>query len=234
MKRIGAFVFLFLFMAVGTVLAEKPVQLSVFNPVQLVPETESIGGLSLNLIYVVNQDVTGLSISFPGVNRAKGNVKGVQWGLGNWVDGDTFGWQAGAVNRTGARFVGLQDGWVSITEGDFTGLQGGLVAWTEGFFHGWQSGFVTYNAGRFVGLQSGFVNISKGEASGVELGAVNWAEGSFKGLQAGFFNYANEVHGVQFGFGNVTKSLDGVQIGLGNYNGKKEPFEFLPIVNWSF
>ena len=212
----------------------KPVQLSLFEPIQMVPADESINGLRLNLFYVVNQDVTGLSISFLGVDRAKGNVEGVELGLGNWVDGDMFGWQPALVSRTGKRFVGWQGGFAAVTEGDFTGLQSGVVTWTEGFFHGWQAGLVTYNAGRFIGLQTGLVNVTKGQGSGLELGVVNWADGSMKGVQLGLFNYANEVHGLQLGFGNYTKSLDGVQIGLGNYNGKKEPFEFLPFVNWSF
>jgi hypothetical protein len=32
---------------------------------------------------------------------------------------------------------------------------------------------------------------------------------------------------------NKTTALDGLQIGLINLNGRKEPFGFLPIVNWS-
>lgn len=235
MKKVAALVLIGLLATTGLVHAEaKPVQLSLFDPIQMVPADESIKGLSLNLFYVVNQDVTGLSYSFLGVNRAKGNVEGIQLGLGNWVDGDMFGWQPAFVSRTGKRFVGWQGGIAAVTEGDFTGLQTGLVSWTEGFFHGAQLGLVNYGVGRFIGFQGGLVNITKGQASGLDLGVVNWADGSFKGIQAGLFNYANEVHGLQLGFGNYAKSLDGVQIGLGNYNGKKEPFEFLPIVNWSF
>jgi hypothetical protein len=80
MKKIAALLVIGLLATTGLVHAEaKPVQLSLFNPIQMVPESESIKLLSLNLLYVVNQDVTGLSISFPGVNRAKGNVQGVQW-----------------------------------------------------------------------------------------------------------------------------------------------------------
>jgi len=53
-------------------------------------------------------------------------------------------------------------------------------------------------------------------------------------MQWGAFNFAEEAHGFQFGIINVTNALDGLQIGVANYNGKKEPFEFLPLVNWSF
>jgi hypothetical protein len=220
----------------GVVFAQgtKPIQLSVFNPVQMVPESESIKGVSLDLFYTVNQDFTGFGLSFLGVNQANGNTAGVQWGLGNWDKGYVHGWQAGIVNYARERFVGFQEGWVNVTEGDFTGVQMGLVNWTEGYFHGWQAGAFNYTVGRFVGLQSGWINMSKGQSSGVNLGLVNFAEGSFTGFQWGAFNYAAQMHGFQLGIVNWTKSLDGLQIGLGNYNGNKKPLEFMIIANWSF
>jgi hypothetical protein len=213
----------------------KFLQLSVFNPVQMVPEDQSIKGISLDLFYTVNKDFTGFALSFLGVNRATGNAEGVQWGLGNWVpNGYVHGWQSGIANLSGDRFVGLQSGYLNISKGDTTGVQLGLVNWSDGYVHGWQNGAFNYAVGRFVGLQSGMVNMSKGEYSGVNLGAVNFAEGSFKGFQWGIFNYAAEMHGFQLGLVNWTKSLDGLQIGLGNYNGNKEPLEFMIIANWKF
>ncbi len=197
----------------------KFLQLAVFNPVQLVPEDQSIKGISLDLFYTVNKDVTGFSYSFFGVNRATGNAEGVEWGLGNWVEGYAHGWQSGIVNHSGKRFVGLQGGAVNITKGDFTGLQWGLVNWTEGFLHG---------------VQAGVVNVSKEQFIGADLGLVNYNESSFKGFQGGLFNYAEEMHGFQLGLVNYTKSLDGLQIGLANYNGNKKPLEFMVFVNWSF
>ena len=223
--------------AVGIVQAAEPkfLQLALFNPFQLVPEDQSIKGVRLSLFYTVNKDVTGFSLAFLGVNRATGDVQGVEWGLGNWVaEGNMYGWQGGIANLCGKRFVGLQNGWLNITQGDFTGAQLGLVNWTEGFFHGWQHGAFNYTVGRFVGLQSGLVNISKGQTSGANIGAVNYAEGSFKGFQGGLFNYADKMEGFQLGLVNYTKSLNGLQIGLGNYNGNKKPFEIMVIANWSF
>ena len=237
MKRIFSIIAMIMLAGTGLVHAETaPLNLAVFDPIQMVPNTEAVKGVRLSLFYTNNTDVTGLSLVLVGLNRATGDVKGVDlgWMGASWVDGSYYGWQPGLVSRTGKRFVGWQGGVVAVTEGDFTGLQSGLVAWTEGFFHGWQAGWINHTTGRFVGLQTGLLNITQGETSGVQLGAVNWSEGSVKGVQAGLFNYANEVHGLQLGIGNVAKSLDGIQIGLGNYNGKKEPFEFLPFVNWSF
>jgi len=194
----------------------KPLQLAVFNPVQLVPEDESIKGARLSLFYAVNEDVTGLSLVWLGANRATGDVKGAEIGLGNWVEGSAYGLQLGLVNHAGERCVGLQYGAVNILGGDFTGVQWGFVNWTEGFMHGGQAGIV---------------NISKGQSAGIDLGIVNYSEGLFKGFQAGFVNYAAEMHGFQLGLVNYTKSLDGLQIGLANYNGNKDPWSswFLSI-----
>lgn len=234
-KRIAMGLFLVLAVA-GLAQAQEPkfLQLSVFDPIQLVSKEQSIKGISLDLFYVVNKDVTGFSYSWLGVNRVTGNAQGVQWGLANWDEGYTYGWASGLLNYTADRFVGLQSGWVNVTEGDLTGVQWGLVNWTEGFVHGWQHGAFNYAAGRFVGLQSGLFNMSKGETSGVNLGFVNYSKGSFKGFQWGLVNYAESMDGFQLGFVNYTKNLKGLQIGLANYNGNKEPLEFMVIANWSF
>ncbi len=196
-----------------------PLQLAVFNPVQLVPEEDSIKGLRLSLFYTVNEDVAGLSIVWAGVNRALGNVEGFEIGLGNWVEGSSYGGQLAVLNHVGKRFVGLQYGAVNVVEGDFTGLQWSFVNWAEGFMHG---------------AQCALVNISKSRTVGGNLGIVNYNSGSFRGFQGGFINYAAEMHGFQLGLVNYTESLDGLQIGLANYNGDKKPLEFMVLINWSF
>lgn len=197
----------------------EPVQLALFNPIQLVPEEDSIRGLRLSLFYTVNEDVSGLSFVLIGLNRAKGDVRGVEMGLGNWVEGAAYGGQLGLVNHAGRRFVGLQYGAGNIVEGDMTGVQWGYVNWTEGFIHG---------------VQGGLLNVSKGQSVGAQLGIVNYNDMSFKGFQGGLFNYAKEMHGFQLGIVNYTDNLDGLQIGLGNYNGNKDPMEFMVLANWSF
>ncbi|MFA4982176.1 MAG: hypothetical protein WC592_06905 [Candidatus Omnitrophota bacterium] len=197
----------------------KPIQLAAFNPVQMVPESESIQGLRLSLFYTVNKNVSGLSLVWLGVNRATGDVNGVEIGFGNWVEGAAYGGQIGLVNHAGKRFVGLQYGFANVTEGDLSGIQWGLVNWTEGFMRG---------------VQAGLLNVSKAQSVGGEVGIVNYNDGSFRGFQGGFVNYAKEMHGFQLGIVNYTKSLDGLQIGLANYNGNKEPMEFMVLANWSF
>jgi hypothetical protein len=79
----------------------KPIQLALFDPVQLVPNTQSVSGLRLTLIYSKNVDVTGFDYSFIATHTTR-NFKGVQIAPVNIVDNDV---------------LGLQWGWVGLTAG---------------------------------------------------------------------------------------------------------------------
>jgi hypothetical protein len=124
-----------------TAAQDNPIQLSLFNPVQIVPENESVSGLRLNLIYTKNVDVTGLDWGL--VNKTTGKQLGVQWGFVNLTDGGFSGWQSGAVN---------------VTNGGSVGLQTGLVNYHMGHFNGLQFSIVNYSA-TLKGLQLGLINI---------------------------------------------------------------------------
>jgi predicted transcriptional regulator with HTH domain len=135
----------------------KPIQLSLFDPVQIFKADQSIKGLRLNIIYSNNVDVTGLDIGLL-VNRATGDFKGIQFGLVNIDDGDATGWVAGAVN---------------VTEGQFTGLQGsGNLFNQAGGSHGAQFGWINRTTGKMSGLQLGLVNIAE-SADGLQIGLIN-------------------------------------------------------------
>jgi len=71
----------------------KPINLALFNPVQIVPETEDVNGLRLSLLYGKNRNMTGLDVSLVGVNS--GLFQGVQLGLVSWVED---GLQIGLLN----------------------------------------------------------------------------------------------------------------------------------------
>ena len=131
----------FVLFATGVFAQDNPIQLSLFNPIQIVPENESVSGLRLNLIYTNNVNVTGLDLGL--VNKTTGKQLGVQWGFVNLTDGGFSGWQAGAVNVTKGSSVGLQTGWVNYHEGHFNGLQFSIV---------------NYSA-TLKGLQLGLINI---------------------------------------------------------------------------
>jgi hypothetical protein len=122
---------------------EKPIQLSLFNPVQIVPEDQSVKGFRFNLIYGKNAAVTGLDIGL--VNMTTGLETGLQWG---------------AVSVTDGGFVGWQSNFVTISKGNSTGVQWSSVNYHDGHFHGLQVALVNY-AATMRGIQIGFLNIIK-------------------------------------------------------------------------
>jgi len=120
---------------------EKPIQLSLFNPIQIFPENSSISGLRINLIYGKNANVTGLDLGL--VNQTTGTQTGVQWGGLNLNDNGFKGWQLGFVN---------------ITKGSSLGLQTAAVNYHLGHFNGLQFSIVNY-AATLKGLQIGLINV---------------------------------------------------------------------------
>jgi hypothetical protein len=122
---------------------EKPIQLSLFNPIQIVPEDQSVKGFRFNLIYGKNATVTGLDIGL--VNMSTGLETGVQWGAVSITDGGFVGWQAN---------------FASISKGNSVGVQWSSVNYHDGHFHGLQVALVNY-AATMRGIQIGFLNIIK-------------------------------------------------------------------------
>jgi hypothetical protein len=145
MQRISksTFILLVLFLSFNSTIISQgnPIQLSLFNPIQIVPEGESVNGIRLNLIYTKNANVTGFDMGL--VNQTTGSQLGVQWGGVNLTDGGFTGWQSGFVNISGGNFVGLQTSMVNYHTGHFNGLQ---------------FSFVNY-AATIEGLQLGLINI---------------------------------------------------------------------------
>jgi len=119
----------------------EPIQLSLFNPIQIVPESQSISGFRFNLIYGKNANVSGFDLGL--VNHSTGLQNGVQWGIVNVTDRGVTGWQAGFVN---------------ISKGSSVGLQTATVNYHQGHFHGLQIAIVNY-AATLKGLQVGLINI---------------------------------------------------------------------------
>lgn len=137
---------------------DKPIQLALFNPVQIFDENTSITGLRINLIYGKNAQVSGLDWGL--VNHITSGVsKGVQFGLVGIVEADYMGWQDNGVN---------------ITKGKFEGLQWGIVNYA-GTVSGVQIGLVNYAANMTKGLQIGLVNIIKQGGQFPFFPIVNWA-----------------------------------------------------------
>jgi hypothetical protein len=135
----------------------KPIQLSLFSPIQIVPEQNSISGIRLSLLYGKNASVTGFDWGLVSHNTS-GMSKGVQFGLVGLVDANFTGWQNTAVN---------------ITKGEMEGFQWGIVNYA-GHANGFQLGLVNY-AVTMHGLQIGLVNIIKQGGQFPVFPIVNWS-----------------------------------------------------------
>ena len=137
---------------------DKPIQIALFNPVQIFDENTSITGIRLNLIYGKNTQVSGLD-----------------WGLVNHItSGVSMGVQFGLVGIVDADYIGWQDNGVNITKGKFEGLQWGVVNYA-GTISGVQIGIVNYATNMTKGLQIGLINIIKQGGQFPFFPIVNWA-----------------------------------------------------------
>ena len=135
----------------------RPIQLALFNPIQIFPEQDAIAGLRLNLIYSKNTTVSGLDIGL--VNHITGSPSvGMQWSLVGIVDGDFTGFQAGMVNLTKGKIEGLQ--WGLYNSGGHTsGIQIGIVNITDTMY----------------GLQIGLINVIRTGGQFPVFPIVNWS-----------------------------------------------------------
>jgi hypothetical protein len=168
--NIGAAVLLSLSFPAYT-MAQAPLQLSVINPIQLVSGFDSIRGLSLGLVYTVNDNMTGLSYTL-GANKLTGDMKGIQMALVNMVDGDVTGYQSGVLNCVNGDFEGWQNGFINLNHSLTHGLQTGLLNMT-GDLRGLQFGWLNMT-NTLYGVQLGLINLnSSGEPFGF-LPIINW------------------------------------------------------------
>jgi hypothetical protein len=155
---IVAAVFILSTLAPATVAQEtKPVNLALFDPVQIFKNDVGIKGVRLNLIYGKNATMTGLDIGL--VNWVSGETVGIQWGIINRVEGDFSGWQTGPVNVNDGHMLGLQSGWLFSMNGSGKGVQFSAVTVSDDFI-GLQLGFLNY-AVELHGIQIGLINIIK-------------------------------------------------------------------------
>jgi len=150
---------------------DGPIQLSLFTPVQIVPETGGVTAVRLNLIYSVNTSVRYVDLGLVNITSG-GPSAGVQWALVALNKGNFSGWQSAAGAVTEGRFEGLQTGWyTSAKSGE--GLQMGLVN-MAGDWSGVQLGFVNYTR-HLDGLQIGLINIIKEGGQFPFFPIANWS-----------------------------------------------------------
>ena len=135
----------------------KPINLALFDPVQIFKKDVPIKGFRFNLIYGNNSAMTGLDIGL--ANWVTGDAVGLQWGVINRVMGDFSGWQTGPVHVVDGHMLGLQSGYLLSMNGSGKGVQFSAVTISDNFI-GLQLGIVNY-AVELHGIQIGLINIIK-------------------------------------------------------------------------
>ncbi|HSC86123.1 MAG TPA: hypothetical protein VLC09_02585 [Polyangiaceae bacterium] len=131
---------------------DKPFSIGVFDPVQVVSNSNGIKGARLSLFYGNNTSLTGFDFAFLGVNRlSQGDMTGAQLALVNWTDGgEQTGAQLGLVSYTGGHLTGAQLGWAFNYGKEVTGLQFGVVHHAERLNKGIQIGLVNIAKNGFL------------------------------------------------------------------------------------
>ncbi len=170
--RFRSILALSVFVAAPVAAQDNPIQVSLFSPIAIVSEGQSVSGIRLNVIYAKNASVQYVDLGF-GFNYSTGNGVGLQWALVSKTDGTFSGWQSGLAAITEKRFTGLQTG-VYTSAPDGQGVQFGWVN-TAKSWNGLQLGLVNYTE-RMVngGLQIGLINIIKTGGVAPVLPLVNF------------------------------------------------------------
>ncbi len=212
----------------------SPVQLAVWDTVQIFDSQRSIYGFRYSLIRGVNRDVFGLGIS-SFANVATGDVLGAQFSLAhNRVDGDFGGIQFSGYNAISGKFYGLQVAGVNSTSAKFIGLQTALLNDSEGSNIGVQFAGLNRSSGGVSGMQVGiFGNDTRGgKMRGLQLAFMAVFADEAAGVQISpFANVMTKGTGVQIGgLFNVAEDMTGLQLGLLNFN-KNGLLPFFPFFN---
>ncbi len=245
MKKIAAVMFICLFSAAfchGQTFQEVPLQISIWDPIQLFSDESDVIGPRFSLPYGCNRSLSGIDVGL--VNDVKKSLRGI--GIGGFVNssGEAAGiYLAGICNLTGGGFDGIEIAGVMNVFSDtsvletstWRGLQLSGVANAGVIVRGVQicglgnmadnmKGVEIAGVGNFVDTMSGF------QAAGlVNLGWI------VEGFQfAGLYNRAHEMNGLQIGLINNAHKLHGVQIGLLNIITEDLTMSVLPLVNASF
>jgi hypothetical protein len=144
-------------LAAPVMAAEKAVNLSLFTPVSIAKEGDSVSAFRFSLIYGKNTSVKVVDIGLVS-HTTSGLSTGLAWS---------------GVNYGEADFKGLQVATVNIQKGGCEGLQWGFVN-SAGSARGLQLGFVNV-AQKMHGIQVGVVNVIKQDGFLPVFPIVNWS-----------------------------------------------------------
>jgi len=158
--------------APATAQETKPIQLSLWDPVQIHKNTTSVKGFRFNLLYGVNDNMTGVDIGL--VNRTTGRLAAFQIGFVG-MTGELRGWQLNLVNISNGATAGLQ-GPDAVYNSAVTmtgGVQIGLVNRAESF-SGLQLGLINVTD-TLDGLQIALLNVVGSREKWKYLPIVSWS-----------------------------------------------------------
>jgi len=214
-----------------------PIQLSVWEPVQLFPERFNVYGFRLNFAYGNNQNLTGFDVG--AINVIAEEQGGGQLGQVNLSE-SSLGGCVGLMNYTN-KLRGCQLGLLNTAQNSLSGIQvGGLMNLSD-HVQGAQlhfgilgNGAVSVDGAQLVSLVG--YNLAD-DVNGMQMAmfGFNYANGIVEGLQfAMLYNYSKNMKGVQFGLFNACENLSGVQIGLVNVIRKAENLSIMPLLNFRF
>jgi len=136
---------------------DKPINLSLFTPISIAKETDSVSAFRFSLLYGKNTSVQAVDIGLVS-HTTSGESVGLAWSVVNYNEGSFTGIQLGAVNYTKTDFKGFQWSWVNVA----------------GNAEGFQLGFVN-SAQHLHGIQIGLVNIIKEDGFMPIFPIVNWS-----------------------------------------------------------
>jgi len=226
-----------------------PVQISIWNPVQVFPDDYDVAGFRCGL-YSRNRHVYGLDVGV--MTRADESSGGIQVNLGcstvsglgvDFIIPDLIGasepdWSvvdnASKSNKC-ASYTGLQLAYVVNYADDMRGIQLAGVGNYAVRLRGCQIGGVNEcRSGR--GWQLGILDDARHDFGGIQGAALfNFCGEEMHGLQiGGLWNSCDgEMHGLQIGVVNIAGKMTGVQVGLINII-KDSAIPFIPLVNMMF
>ncbi len=218
----------------------KPLQISLWPPVQLTSSENSICGVRLNFLRGDNISVTGIDV---GMGNVAESLKGIELGGINSLSGpdgkESWGIQIAGINYLGnASFRGGQIGVVNggSSEASMIGLQVAVINFYNGKMNGIQLGLGNGSDPDISGIQLSLFQQAK-NVMGLQIGLENAVSRDVHGVQIGIGNSARDLHGVQVGVLNICESLSGLQIGILNIVTSRFPDKGLfvsPLINFGF
>ena len=205
--------------------AATPVQVAVWDPVQVFPAQADVQGFRLDLLYGCNRDVFGIDLGV--ANRATRDFGGVALGLlfnnvGLYAMTNVAPANAAATEETEGPTLLRVAGRTYAVGGMARGIQLAGAANIAVELNGAQAASLMNVCHRHMtGLQLAlFGNVVGGNMRGLQVGMLgNQCRGRMTGLQvAGLFNESAWMHGIQLQVspigGNRTVEMQGLQVSL--------------------